>query len=286
MKLVNEIIEDYSDHCERILRREFTDYPSIACDPIYLHERYLCRIIQPKKRAVLEANNLVIPALYSNSYGNIKSDIELGNNLAKYQSRKLKELDYDDDMLSHWKIHHFHLDTTIDSDGFVSRTCDLLFLHFSDIACHILGVFDHSSWCDIDLIETIHQNWPSALAACKLNSSSNPLREEEYKILRANKMCASVVTQDGTEYISPGLGVLSNGAPLFSVLNSQNTIYTIVQDFKYISDNIDQILCDCTVSRKKDVLTIGLDVEEGSGEMNYVVKETGLKFRLNKLAKT
>ena len=34
-------------------------------------------------------------------------------------------------MLSHWGIQHFHLGDVVESDGFVKRTKELLFVHFS-----------------------------------------------------------------------------------------------------------------------------------------------------------
>ena len=98
-----------------------------------------------------------------------------GNSLKKYQSRMLKKLDYDDDMLSHWGIQHLHLGLQVQADGYVERTGELLFVFFKGANAYVIGIYNHTSWCDIDIIESIHKNWPSELALYKSNSNAPSL---------------------------------------------------------------------------------------------------------------
>jgi len=202
-----------------------------------------------------------------------------GRNLKKYQSRKLKTLDYDDDMLSHWGVQHFHLSSAVDNDGFVSRTGDFLFVHFSKNEAHILGVFNHTAWCDIDVIEKIHENWPLELSGCQSGSDSRTLTEDEYKILRRKNANASVRVKDGTEYLCPGMGVTSNGAPMFAILSSQQVIFMFNSAFDLIKENIEHILTSDPEKRISKTITIGMEIRDEASI--YKVKETGFKFTLS-----
>ena len=143
MELRNEILDDYTRYCERKILDEFKVDTPTHYEPIYSYQRYKCRIIDSIPREVKEANSFIVPNKFQSAYTAIKSDIEAGNPLRKYQSRKLKQLDYDDDMLSHWGIQHLHLSLECQSDGFVKRTGELLFVHFDSAYAHIIGIFNH-----------------------------------------------------------------------------------------------------------------------------------------------
>ncbi|MCE6006355.1 hypothetical protein [Acinetobacter soli] len=282
MEIKNEILEDYSQYCHQKLISEFGNYKADDNNPMHLYHRYKYRIIDAHPRQVIEPTNLNIPLEYSSSYGKIISDIKVGNSLNKYQSRNLKRLDYDDDMLSHWRVQHFHLGETLESDGFVSRTSDLLFIHFSNTEAHIIGFFSHGDWCDLDIIETIHENWPSLLYSFKTESTSEPLTEEQHKILRRKGYNTSVKVKDGTEYHPPGFGVLVNRSPVEAITNIHRVLINFENDFELIKLNIKQILDSDPYKRQTDIVTIGLEMNDSMKKFVYIVKETGYKFTLEK----
>ncbi len=280
MKIINEILSDYSDYCHQRLIEEFGKYNTADYDPIYLYQRYKCRIIDIKARQICEASDLIIPKEHQAAYDVIVTDISKGHELMKYQSRSLKNLDYDDDMLSHWAIQHFHLGNNIERDGFVSRTKSLLFIHFSQEEAHIIGVFNHSSWCYLDIIEKIHRNWPQELAVFKSGSDARPLTETEYKILRKKHANTNVRVKDGTEYLCPGMGVTANGSPIFSVINSDKVIFMFNQAFESIQENIRLILESDPEKRESKNITIGMDMYHEQNAIVYKIKETDFKFTL------
>jgi hypothetical protein len=280
MEIINKILDDYTDYCHQNLTEEFGTYSPGTYDPIYLYQRYKCRIIEKRARVVLESKNFVVPQIYRTAYQEIITDIKNGAKLKKYQSRNLKKLDCDDDMLSHWGVQHFHLGQTKESDGYVKRTGDLLFIHFSQNEAHILGFFNHGSWSDLDIIEIIHENWPQELAVFKSGNSSTPLTESEYKTLRKKHANANVTVKDGTEYLCPGMGVTANGAPLFAVLNSDKVIFMFNRAFELISENISLILESDPEKRKSEILTIGMEIIDETSSIFYNIRETGFKFTL------
>jgi len=281
MEFLNEILDDYSEYCHRKLQAEFGSYSQGSYDPIYLYQRYKCRIIDKRVRSVSEAQELVIPEKYTAAYEDIVNSIKSGKCLKKYQSRNLKNLHYDDDMLSHWGVQHLHLGQIIEQDGFVARTGDLLFIHFSDAEAHILGIFDHGAWCDLDLIQIIHNNWPGQLAVYKSNSNAAPLTEAQYNTLRKKHANANVTVSDGTEYICPGMGVTANGAPLHAVFNSDKVIFMFNRAFDLIKENIGQILESDPKGRKSETITVGLELLHDSNAIAYRITETGFVFTLS-----
>ncbi|URM16113.1 hypothetical protein KLJ63_17365 [Vibrio splendidus] len=214
------------------------------------------------------------------AYAAIKNDILIGNSLRKYQSRKLKQLDYDDDMLSHWGIQHLHLTTELESDGFVKRTRELLFVHFDNGSAHVIGIFNHKSWCDLDLIEIMHKNWPHCLPAFGKSSAMNKLTEEQYKVLRAKHANANIIVSDGTEYMNPGLGVTANGSPVMAITNSHRVIDMFNQKFEIIKANITQILQESPSSKNLEIATIGLEVDSETKQLVFRIKEIDLFFTI------
>jgi hypothetical protein len=279
MNISNKILDDYENYCTAQLQSEFGQYQPSSYDAIYLYQRYKCRIIMQRVREVRLPQNLIIPPQHLAAYQEIVSDIVGGNSLKKYQSRKLKDLHCDDDMLSHWGIQHLHLGRILEQDGFVKRTGDLLFVHFTKQYAHILGIFDHSSWCNLDLIEIIHTNWPDQLVVYEKNSNAT-ISGAEIAASRKRNMSCNVVVSDGTEYFVPGLGVTSNGAPINAVLNSQNVIQMFNAEFDLIKSNISQILSADSQKRISENITVGLTMDDVSKRFVYVIQETGFKFTI------
>lgn len=286
VEIKNKIISDYEEYCKKKLINEFGSSYIERQDSIYTYQRYKCRIIDVRPRLVIESNNFIVPSKYKNAYENIKNDILHGHPLKKYQSRRLKSLTFNDDMLSHWKIHHFHLGETLESDGFIKRTGDLLFLYFTNNEAFIVGFFSHDSWCDLDIIETLHINWPELLLEFKNpDSKSNlppkKLTSEEHAILRKKRYSTYIVVNDGTEYLAPGLGVTGNGASIQANINSMQVIHMFNNEFQKVVDNIDQIIASDPLGRSTSIATIGMEMDEVNKRFVFKIEETGFLFSLS-----
>jgi hypothetical protein len=70
-----------------------------------------------------------------------------------------KDLDL---LLAEWGIHHLHLSTSIQGDGFTKRTRDLLFVVLRPDDAYLIGVFPHGSWTKRAIAERAVRNWPEA----------------------------------------------------------------------------------------------------------------------------
>ena len=281
MKIFNDIINDYNEYCKRRLIEEFGSCSYEKLDPILIYHRYKIRIIAPKKRKIEESKTITIPDKYMQSYCDIKKDILNGEQLRKYQSRKLKNINFNDDMLCHWGVHHFHLGNTIEKDGFVSRTKELLFIYFTSNTAYIIGFFNHKSWCDRDVIEVLHNNWPEEIEKYKINISRAPsLTSEQYKNLRAAHYEIHVTTKDGSVYMPPGHGTFTTGDPVKGFQNVQAVFRNFKNDFEIIQNNMSQILESDPMKRVSEKITIGMRICHDSKCFIYKIKETGFEFVL------
>jgi hypothetical protein len=63
-------------------------------------------------------------------------------------------------LLADWKVHHLHLSTALDADGFVQRTDDLLFAMFTPDDAYLIDIQPHGNWTNPSLVETVVRDWP------------------------------------------------------------------------------------------------------------------------------
>ena len=120
---------------------------------------------------------------------------------AKHGPRKDLDL-----LQSEWSIHHLHLSTTIEGDGFVSRTEDLLFAIFQPDDAYLLGVFPHGAWTNTELVEAAVRNWPNAGLFHELRGAiglANPIPPQDRPRLRSAGV-TTMVEVDGKVYAPPG----------------------------------------------------------------------------------
>ncbi len=106
----------------------------------------------------------------------IVDQIERGADLTKYLSRRvrssftlprkfgkkrLSQLEHLDLLLNDWGVHHLHLSTAVEADGFVERNDPLLFAMFRSEKAYFLDIGTHQSFADDRLVRIAVENWPS-----------------------------------------------------------------------------------------------------------------------------
>jgi len=120
------------------------------------------------------ANSLAADPRYQAALAQIVSDISAGADLTRYLSRGIKhgykarvpgsyvrQRDMDM-MLNDWSVHHLHLSTSMEQDGFVSRTPDVLFAAFRPDDAYLINIFPHNSWATNDVADILIDNWPKS----------------------------------------------------------------------------------------------------------------------------
>ena len=167
--------------------------------------------MQPRK--VLKAKEFKCPSNHLLALGSIESAIGSGDDLTPYLSDTIKHRDFQDKLHLHWGIHHLHLGTNMQSDGFVKRTKHLLYCRFDAENAYFIDVLPHGVWTSQDLLTTLHENWAESIRDFRLSSiKGDSLEDEKIQSLRTIKFNYCVEMKDGTVYAPLGGGVTRSGA--------------------------------------------------------------------------
>ena len=198
------------------------------------------RFVHAHPRAVQLSRELAANpsrALHQDALDAITRAVEAGEDLTPYLSRRvgkayvpsgerpaaLKRRQDLDLLLSDWDVHHLHLNTEIEDDGFVKRSGDLLFAVFHHEDAYFINLYPHLEWTQLSVIETIVRNWPDAgivLGTISNMSLTHQHTDEERKELREGGV-ASILEVDG-RVVMPG-GITTAGTSL-KVTQQVNTI--------------------------------------------------------------
>jgi hypothetical protein len=205
--------------------------PKDARDLLMIYHNWMNRHIQPLPRAVrrsraLDANPLSKER--ASDLANILDDIEKGGDLTKHLSRRIKvvsdvskkplkrrrDLDL---MLNEWNVHHLHLSSELEPDGFVKRDGPLLFAVFTRDTAYLIDVLEHGDWTREHVLKVLAEEWPDAGVIHELKGN------DRYKVVglavkytdaQRRKLreagINSLVEIDGRVYM-PGGGMVASG---------------------------------------------------------------------------
>jgi hypothetical protein len=119
----------------------------------------------------------------------------------KMHQRKDRDL-----LLADWGIHHLHLSTTTEADGFVTRSGDLLLAVFTGSDAYLINIYPHQAWALLDIVAILVRNWPEAgtLRAARFATGlSQQVTDEERLELRKAGVNQGLEI-DGKVYSPPG----------------------------------------------------------------------------------
>jgi hypothetical protein len=218
-KVLDEKINEMGIKPKKGRKSHPADARSLFC--IYLNA--IRRRVEPKPRTVHFSTQLQIQipqqnSDYQNALNTIRSLAETGGDLNPYLSRKLSE-DYNDMLMNDWKIHHFHLGTTLNVQGVIKGTKELLFGWITDTEFYGIGIFDHNSFPEKELLEIIQNDWPQLLKKTDAKSRGiidvhDPYTPEERKQLRDAGISIVTKLHDGTITFPPGGGYATDGTSM------------------------------------------------------------------------
>ena len=175
------------------------------------------RAVFPVPRNIHKAKSFAPSQEHASAMARIEHLIRTGAQITPYLSSRIKQLDYFDDMLNDWGIHHLHLGDTYEtkgaSAGFVKRTKALLYAIFTHTDAYFIDVREHGDWTTQEIMEIVHDNWPALLRKRRTNSGgSRKLKDSEIKELRRKNFNYSLVMNDGTAYLVIGGGLTLAGS--------------------------------------------------------------------------
>jgi len=204
------------------------------------------RLISASPRKVLLSpvfDNNPVALERSTAIKEIVTDIERGRDLTKYLSRGVKvgfalppnttkkqlnrrqELDL---LLNDWGIHHLHISTTVEADGFVERDEPLIFAVFKEQAAFLIDVMNHREWTNEHLIQVVVRTWPDAGLAFELKgaipSNQTYTAEERAKLRGAG--ISSFVNIDGRAFM-PSSGISTAGTSTRASMTAMRILRTL-----------------------------------------------------------
>lgn len=221
------------------------------------------RLISAHPRKVMRSDSFdknPIVAQRSDVVAVIVKDIEQGNDLTKYLSRrvqtgfglplnpakkKLNSLPHLDLLLNEWRIQHLHLTTTVEADGFVERDDPLLFAMFMLGKAYLLDIGTHGTFADDQLVEIAVSNWPSDQLFLEIKGilglrGGSPYSTEDRKQLRGAGIASFV--QIGNQVFSPPGGISTMGTSVHAMRWS-NRVMRALRDFEeYVRKDPSQII--------------------------------------------
>lgn len=280
----NSINEDYSKYCITKLQEVDPTYSETDIRTTMIdYHRYKFRKINESPRTVHVSNTFTCFSEFENTYNDIIRKIENGEPLRPYQSRKLKDTDYDDAMLMDWGVQHLHLGDNLQPDGFIQRTNELLFVRFTNTDAYIINIFEHDNWTDLEVLEIIHNNWPQSIEDFLIKDAVDLAfspEKEDLKQLRKAQINSAVKLSDGSIYMGPGMGVTTAGSPLISTRNVLRLQKLFKRSFDHIVKNHKDIFTSNNIEFDQERLTIGLRLE--NKQLVYMLKELNLGIILDK----
>ncbi|MFS0575105.1 hypothetical protein AB1K83_05700 [Sporosarcina sp. 179-K 3D1 HS] len=188
------------------------------------------RVIAKRPRKVLISKDFSYPPEIAARVMKLIRKIESGESLLPHLSRKFLDPNFHDALLNDWGIHHLHLGTEIDNDGFVNRNRSdfindyLLFLRITDKHAYLIKIGKHGEWANKTLFEILHKYWPDSISQYRivdgLSIIGNEPTEKERMKLRKSGAITLTSVNDKAVYYPVGGGYATSQNSLEAVRQS------------------------------------------------------------------
>lgn len=220
-----------------------------------IHKEYKSRLILPKKYQVniskelqtkINQNNFeekdTIPKL-----NNLINKLQNAEDIIPHLSRSVKDKQYNDALYNDWEIYHLHLGINIESDGYVERTKNVLFVMKDNNNIYLIDILSHGNgnlpWTKKSLLEIVDNNWSFLLDSSDLGSGVSPVTtydESEHYKLRKNDI--NVITSINGRTLMPiNLGVTLAGTSVMAHIISMSLIRHLEFFHNFVVNNYQQI---------------------------------------------
>lgn len=180
----------------------------------YLFFNFYRRIILSRPRKIHISKEFACPPEYLEGLDLVKRKVEQGDNLFPHLSRGILDLKFDDDLLNDWKIHHLHLGTEIQENGFINKRKFILYLYIEDDHAYFINVLDHKHFNDQELVSIIHNNWPSLIEEFLYDgeaSLNSKFSNEDIRRARKGHSTYFFEPVPGVVYFPMGMGNSTSG---------------------------------------------------------------------------
>jgi hypothetical protein len=172
------------------------------------------RRIASVPRTIKIGDNFVCPPDHEAGWAMLQEKVRKGEDINWHLSTRHISLLNPDGLLAEWGVHHFHLGTTPypKNPAYTDRTGPLLYAIVGNGAFCAINVYDHLSFEDTGVLESIHRNWPEMISRYQARAVTGGVWDKEQRrALRRKNANVLVTTADGTVYMPIGGGVMASG---------------------------------------------------------------------------
>lgn len=248
------------------------------------------RLISPRPRNILKAPAFSCPPAEQAGLVALEEKIARGEDITPHLSTRLTDLDYDDDLLNDWGVHHLHLGLVMMSppyEQFIARTGPVLFAKFDSDKAYFIDVRSHGRgvpqpWTRQEMIRILHDNWPQSINRYRLNVEGlvTPPSDEDIRITRTGHVNSLVQLEAGVVYAPPGGGLSTSGISAEVVMTSDRAMIQLDHFEKWLRNN-EAMLREGAV-RLPDPMVLRLQIE--NDWWTYAVEQsTGFRYKLGRL---
>lgn len=195
---------------------------------------------------------------------------EQGKPLWPYTSKQTSKPSKHDPLLNQWGVFHFHLGTQLEPDGYIQRTGELLFARVVDTQLYLIGLYDHDSFRDSEVLQTAIRNWPDSfepyrLRGLSISGSATPSRfiadgelkgasrtvlihptldlsPESVGDFRKLGLNATFQAESGALYSPPGGGHTSARTSVLAMVHADHEIWWAQQLCDRIQQHLDDVI--------------------------------------------
>jgi len=188
-------------------------------------------------RQVHKAAGFVCPPAHEAGLALFEEKVRAGQPLRPHMSRATRNVDNRDGLLYAWGIHHFHLGTVQQPDGFMQRTGPLLYAMVRDEALYMISIVEHGAWTQQQILRNVYANWPALLEPARMNGVvgvEQDFTDEEVAQLRAANIQIALCVAPGVFLAPPGGGMTASGHSL-TVIRAADQIQ---EGFEALEDSI------------------------------------------------
>ena len=157
-----------------------------------------------------------------------------GANVNGFLSTRIRRATVRDGLLWHYGMHHFHLASEMDADGFVKRSDHLLFAMVAREDAYFVDVRPHPpkgsiEWSSQELLHIVHSNWPHLIEANVLRGvRGTQLADGEVHELR-RKNANYAIDIDGKAIAPLGGGMAGDGSSVLCTIFASK----LLRDLRY-----------------------------------------------------
>ncbi len=163
-----------------------------------------------------------------------------GSNVNGFLSKNIRSATGWDGLLWHYGMHHFHLGSEMDADGFVKRSDHLLFAIVTPEDAYFVDVRSHPpnggiEWSSQELLRIVQAHWPELIEANVLHGvHGTQLVDGEIHELR-RKSVNYAIEIDGKAIAPLGGGMARDGSSMLCTIFASK----LLRDLRYHEEVLD-----------------------------------------------